>query len=148
MFVSDNDDCQRKYIRRVTSKTYPPRWVVEVWLPHPICKVWLGSYYTEAAAVQVLKTWIRAGGKAHLGLPSHVLPKWAVKDDDGRFWAEVRVGKVQRLAVRLGPFDTAEAAHLAALSRWRFGGWGGRPRERRGDSPYRLVVPAGSLKLT
>lgn len=141
-----DDDRKRRYIRRVTSTNGPPRWRVEVWLPHPICKVWLGSYYSESAAAQVLRNWLRAGAKAHTGLPSGVLPKWVVRDSLGQFWAEVRVGRSRRLAVRLGPFPTAEAAHLAALARWRFGGWAGRPRDQRGASPYRLVVPAGSLQ--
>lgn len=135
----------RKYIRRIESLTRPAPWVVEVWLPHPICKIWLGSYLSESAARQALREWVRAGCCAHQGLPAGILPKWVVRCEDG-FWGVVRVGRARRVAVRLGPFPTPSAAHLAVLSCWNFVGYSGRQRSRRSASPYRLITPAASMR--
>jgi hypothetical protein len=113
------------------------RWHVRVWMPHPVCTIWLGSYTSEREGWQVMMGWLKAGGCAYRGLPAGVLPKWVVRVGEG-YRACICLSRLNVPVWRSEVIysDPAEA-HLAALARWRFVGWNCK---RKSASPYRLMV--------
>lgn len=100
--------CRYRYVRRLAgSRLYQARTYIS---PEKGGSINLGLYETEAAAHQVVTTWIRAGADPTKGLPPGVLPKY-VKRVEGGFTWDVKVAG-RRLQGGLFA-DAAEAFHDA-----------------------------------